>query len=506
MKRILGITALCLLCAGFALPAGAVSLNPKGLGQVLLYPYYTVNKNQDTVMTVVNTYGVGKLVKVRFMEGYNGRAVLEFNLYLSAYDVWSAVVSSPDATATSGARLSWSDSSCIAPFSQNPAPFVSSAYDGTQAGMPNDSGPQTIARTREGHIEIIAMGDIDPGSELGKAITHSGSADLPDSGVPAAANGAAGNCPGIEALTLAAAGNMDTPTSTLFGSAAVINVGEGTFFAYNADAITGFTAVPLLTETGTDHGTLADANSPEATNGRARAYVMTTNGGVPLALDYARGIDAVSAVFMADTLYNEFLAGAGLGANTDWVVTFPTRRYYVDQKLYPSNTLSPFFGAFADGKSSFGAKPNIFDREEGFPSRGKCPPLSASCMYPTIDLSKEVNVISFLTAPAEGTPSGVLGSQLTVNFDPYGFAPYGDAGWMRLTLGTANVVLNEGLGSGKTSDGKELILVGAPVAGFMVYNVINTNAQPGKLANYGGLFPHRSSLSCDTPAYPSPCF
>ena len=37
---------------------------------------------------------------------------------------------------------------------------------------------------------------------------------------------------------------------------------------------------------------------------------------------------------------------------------------------------------------------------------------------------------------------------------------------------------------------------GLPATGFMVYNIINSNAQPGKLANYSGLFPHRASLSC----------
>jgi hypothetical protein len=30
----------------------------------------------------------------------------------------------------------------------------------------------------------------------------------------------------------------------------------------------------------------------------------------------------------------------------------------------------------------------------------------------------------------------------------------------------------------------------------MVYNIINANAQPGTLANYGGAFPHRSTISC----------
>jgi hypothetical protein len=40
------------------------------------------------------------------------------------------------------------------------------------------------------------------------------------------------------------------------------------------------------------------------------------------------------------------------------------------------------------------------------------------------------------------------------------------------------------------------VLHGLPVAGFMVYNIINANAAPGKLANYGGSYVHRSTVSC----------
>ena len=80
--------------AGFAGLANAVDLNPDGLGQVLIYPYYTVNIGQDTLFSVVNTDPInGKAVKVRFLEGYNSREVLDFNLYLSPNDVWTARVS-----------------------------------------------------------------------------------------------------------------------------------------------------------------------------------------------------------------------------------------------------------------------------------------------------------------------------------------------------------------------------------------------------------------------------
>ncbi|MEO7756499.1 MAG: hypothetical protein ABIS07_07955, partial [Dokdonella sp.] len=331
MKMPVLIAAAAALFA-LAQPASAVSVNPRGLGQVLLYPYYTVNKNQDTVLTVTNVSDHAKVVKVQFLEGYNGRTVVDFNLYLSAHDLWNATISSSGG-ATSAAQISTGDRSCIDTLPTIPYVFRPYGYDGALAGsgMPADSGPHTVDRTREGHFEIIALADIVTGSALETAITHVQTGE-PGDGVPASANGIAGNCPGVGALT-DPDNQLATPTSGLFGSAAIVNVGEGTFFAYNADALTGFTDHLLISPIAPVLLSLDSANSLEATHGRARAYVSTDKG-KQFPVDYERGQDAVSAVLMADALYNEYLVSAGLGANTDWVVTFPTKRFYVDKGLY----------------------------------------------------------------------------------------------------------------------------------------------------------------------------
>ena len=39
--------------------ASGVALNPRGLGQVLIFPYYTVNKSQDTLLSIGNTGDTG---------------------------------------------------------------------------------------------------------------------------------------------------------------------------------------------------------------------------------------------------------------------------------------------------------------------------------------------------------------------------------------------------------------------------------------------------------------
>jgi hypothetical protein len=97
--------------AGISNMANAVYLNPDGLGSVLVYPYYTVNGGNVTLISVVNTTDLGKAVKVRFLEAYNSREVLDFNLYMSPFDVWVAAVA-PSGT---GAQLLTNDNSCTVP-------------------------------------------------------------------------------------------------------------------------------------------------------------------------------------------------------------------------------------------------------------------------------------------------------------------------------------------------------------------------------------------------------
>ena len=95
--------------AGIASTAQAVNLNPDGLGQVLIYPYYTVNGGNLTILSVVNTTEDAKAVKVRFLEAENSQEVLDFNLYMSAYDVWTAAIMPQPEVSTGG------DDSCDDP-------------------------------------------------------------------------------------------------------------------------------------------------------------------------------------------------------------------------------------------------------------------------------------------------------------------------------------------------------------------------------------------------------
>jgi len=487
-RRLLQSLVVCLAVASNV--ASAVALNPRGIGQVLIYPYYTVNAGQDTLFTLVNTADTAKVARVRFLEGYDGRTVFATYVFLSAHDVWTAAIT--QIGDGDGAKIATADASCTFPaVPTGTSPFTSGDYTGSNA----DTGPTSITRTREGSIEVIEAGDIVPGSAAEAAITHVQNGQ-PGGGVPPCTFATGAGAQPIDLADLAA------PTGGLYGSGAIVNVVQGTLFAYDATALIGFTDVlPVDDLTDATQPSLDQAHSSESPMS-ARAYVPVEGVGT-VALDYDNGVDAVSAVLMASSISNDFLTDPGLGANTDWVIAFPTKRFYVDAARYPGALRGPFveaFGAVVAGQARAGFAAVTFDREELSPRDSGCGFICPGT--PPDYLPFEVNTFGFL-AVAAGTPSGVLGSVLSSFYSspPY-LSPRSDEGWADIDLfsGDGGHVL-----SGTLSTGENVSLHGLPVAGFMVYNVVNANSQPGVLGNYGGAFAHRSMLACaDIDGLPCP--
>lgn len=336
--------------AGIAGTAQAVNLNPDGLGQVLIYPYYTVRDGNTTILSVVNTTDSAKAVKVRFNEGYNSREVLDFNLYLSAYDVWTASLFAGAAVSgeTGTPTMRTLDSSCTVPYFYGNATFFGLTA-GEQEFLPYaytgknvDGGPTTIDRAAEGHFEIIEMGTLTNDSATAKrdgsatAATHvlKGGVSLPKNCQQLVDNWSVINSvPGmwIEDLDEELRSDKDVERNSggLFGGAAVVNVGNGTFYSYNAKAIQGFDK-----DVDSDSLHYQPGNIfPNLNSGDQQTATLFF--GVPqdtaVALFYDRGVDAVSATFMHEYTMNEFNQNAGLAASSEWIVTFPTKNWYVDK-------------------------------------------------------------------------------------------------------------------------------------------------------------------------------
>jgi len=504
---------------GIANLASAVNLNPDGLGQVLIYPYYTVNsngagENLQTLFSDVNTTDQGKAVKVRFVEGYNSREVRDFHVYLSPFDVWTAALFKlPD---QEQANLVTNDNSCTVPrikgatgngLGQLPdgrtyLPFTNARYSGTF----DDGGPTGLSRTREGHFEIIEMGTVTNETEGSlDAITHI-------AGVPSDCSQVVAAWVGVPAGYWITDPNVDIdpPSGGLFGSALLLDLSTGVSAGYSADAIDGFI------RNGVDnlHGVPGDVNpslidvggptGDPGTGGGVTAFVFDNGNLIQAtygaAVGAGRNIDAVSALFMQNNIFNEYVLGGGAAASTDWVVTFPTKRFYVDNLIVGTSAIPPFVQVF-DGVSDVQVGLFPFDREEASPGsctgsdsdNPNCGVCFSPCDDPTFNapvLSYEAQIISFQSGAdfASDPTSPVLGSQLASNVDVR--ADDLNEGWLRIGFNPTS----EPHALSASTEGE--VFDGLPATGFALTNYINANAAPGLLANYSGLWHHKGSRSC----------
>lgn len=441
------LQALAFALAAHAAAAGAVSLAHDGSGQVLLFPYYTANGSQDTLLTIGNRMDEPQVARVRFLEGYNGRPVLEFDLYLDRNDIWTAAVTLGEG---GHALLRTADPSCTVPaIPAAGATFSTAEFDGS-GSLPADPGPHDAARTREGLIEVIAGATLGIGTPTHLHITQLAPA--------------CGELPGSMFEDITDRGGA------LYGTTAIISVGEGLYYAYDAVALRDFSADPL-------YGPAMDASGPSLADagGSAAGADAWIDGYGPLHFD--RKIDAVSAVLARYGLHNQYIAAPALGARTDWIVTFPTQRYYTDPAVSGSATaLPPFvvpFQAPGVARVEF-AEPRIYDRQGA-----TC--LGTYCLYEApFHLDYAVNAITFAQPEDVGDPSGVFGSRLVAYL-----YPYAEAGHVLLPDALTRTL--EGEDGGPLQRGR-VCVKGLPEIGFLAYNLVNANAQPGRLANYGGVY------------------
>lgn len=520
--------------AGIVGSAQAVNINPDGLGQVLIYPYYTTNGGNNTLLSVVNTTDDAKAVKVRFKEGKNSREVLDFNLYMSPWDVWTAALMNVDGTPT----LATADTTCTVPYIYG--------NGGMQEFLPwamNDTGEADvygpISRAREGYFEMIEMGVLTNENEgSAAAAKHDSTTGMPN------------DCDQlVDAWTIFddktnvlgywledPLNDIEAPVGGLFGGAAVVNVLTGYMASYDAKAINDFATSaapnfePLHNAPGDSSPSL---NSGDVTDGDVFVDGMVVNSG---ALD--RGVDAVSYVFMHDTLMNEYTTELAVLAGTEWVMTFPTKAYYVygeeaggapGEILTDADVLAPFTKAWdGDGACEVVELATIWDREEQTivnpeipgneipPIVSPRPPGEIDPVNPIIpfELCYETSVISFgqdriITIPELPDSTPILGSENfhEINNEILGF----EYGWARVQLDHYPYDRN---GNGTVDfdnpndDDSEIYdtseaelsrdplgsLEGLPVTGFSVNRFLNFFTGPNnQLANYGGIFQHKGT-------------
>lgn len=353
-------------------PTG-VKINPDGVGEVLIYPYYTARNGNNTLISVVNTSDQYVIAKVRFLEALNSREVLDFNLYLSPYDVWAAAVIDNDGIPA----IEYNDTTCTAPDLRNDDLYLVSGdgadspdslyrrdflnFEFTTDVQTNDAttfpyddgrdfridgGPVVDERMGSGYIEVIEMGIV-LDTDIQADIKHD-STRVPD------------DCPALTTRWEVEnadptdtdgwnAGDVGAPIGALFGSASIINVTDATQIAYDPVALQNFWSkgtsdVPANFPQGYVNNPAVGDNAHVAPGtiyptlggvvgfGANTAYgnKIATVGAQNLPMGFDLPVQAVSAVLTKSALFNEYVVDSAFNAQTEWVMTFPTKRFHTD--------------------------------------------------------------------------------------------------------------------------------------------------------------------------------
>jgi hypothetical protein len=351
--------------------------------------------------------------------------------------------------------------------------------------------------------------------------------------------------------------DISAPSGGLFGGAAVVNVQAGAMYSYDAKAIDGFYVAGEGTYEGDDSHQEPGTILPSLDSGNSASGTVFTNGATQDSVALARGVDAVSYVFMHDAIMNEYTTESAVGAATEWVISFPTKQFYVHQsflddiadfrdngELDGSDSEDPKTAprvpftsewewvlttyetvdevkvvdepGYVDYPCEVVTLDTIYDREEATiippdaPPGTVIPPIVSPAPPPVegpspdgiipFELCYETSVIAFGSAKTPKAATSILGSGNfhTIDNTELGF----EYGWARLDMVNAT---SDTDGSGVIEDDEVLFrehlggLFGLPVTGFAVQRFENAFLGDGAdvLANYGGIFQHKGTRSAD---------
>ena len=487
------LTSAVLGTLGVAGSAQAIYQDPNDLGQALIYPYYTVQSAGgnafNTFISVVNTTSVVKVVKVRFREGKNSAEVLDFNLYLSPNDMWTGAVIPASTDSAAPGRLVTNDVSCTnPPIPPGGVDFRNFEYTGARA----DGLAAGLERTREGYVEMFEMGTLDPLVGIGTAAVHSATTGVP-------------TCTGLTGTVVAAvAASILAPTGGLFGSGTLINVASGRDTMYNANAFGQYRTSAIYTDIGNDNPNFANTQPASSiVVNPPNVYFSSFSTTTTAALVVQAGSKAASATMMHSNVGNEYILEGATRSNTDWVLTFPTKRLFVNA----GTAIAPFSNALTTSGACEVIDLQFFNREERSAGTSGVDFSPTPPGAPANSLCWESTVLSFrngsTTSPSTpAAPSLVLGSQ---NVTTVGVTSTFQAGWAAVHFSGAGAST-----TGQVSDSGSITTViqtgaaaagspgpqtfhGLPVVGFMIRTFDNGNLTCGTATcqgNYGGSVSH----------------
>jgi len=536
-KKVLPLAVGAASAVAMTAAHAAMYVNEDGTGESLILPFYSAEDGNNTNVNLVNTTGTHKAVKVRIVEAWNSLEVLDFNLYMSPEDHFSfAIVAEGE-----GAKIITNDNSCTVPAIPAGGEMFRNLKFDTEKSAAGADKPYDwtgLARTRVGHIEIIEMGQLDPdfsaASKAGidptgkmnaaAAMTHD------STGVPADCEllvNAWSNIAGVDGKWVEDSDGLATiPAKTefleawtgggLYGYATVINVPEGAAYGYDAIAIADQVADGA--DGGVMHYEPGSVNPDFSNSAFNTSSLIFNNGGVVefnaaegYAVDAVARLQALNATLMATAVHNDYVTDASIGATTDWVLTFPTKRAHVNRAV-PIEPFSETWDIPTASACEYTSL-TLVDREESAPPPPPAPGSSGPDFSPKpptppgpapsnndVPLCYEATVVQFADSSATGADESVS----------IGVNAYLDAedGWASISFDPADADTKLG-GCNKTGTGTapaiacartisdaDDIITGLPVVGFAVQKYVNGSAGgAGVLANYAMSTVHKTTVS-----------
>jgi len=295
------------------------------------------------------------------------------------------------------------------------------------------------------------------------------------------------------------------------GTGTLINVTSGRDTMYNANAfgawVVGATAYSDIGNDAPNFSNTLPAQSivvsnPNTTTVVPNVYISTWADSLTPGLGLA-GSKAASATMMHADVLNEYILDAATKSDTDWVLTFPTKRLFVNT----FTAIAPFSAPVTASGACEVIDLTFFNREEASAAAAGAnfsplPPGAAAN-----SLCWESTVLSFrngsTNAPSSpAVPSLVLGS---ANVTTVGVTNTFQNGWAAVhfsgpnasavglvsvagALGSTTISLTTGLGTAGAQT-----FHGLPVVGFMIRTFNNGTLTCGTATcqgNYGGSVSH----------------
>ena len=487
-----------------ATDATSLQVSQGGIGHSLIVPYFNAQNGNMTVLHVVNTDTTnGKAVKVRFRGALNSDDILDFQVFMSPGDVWTAAVS---AGSDGVAAITTADGTCTLPAL---AKGVAQSFVLDRLN-PALSAADKANNTREGYVEIFNMADIpvnNTANSLYTAIKH--------------VNGVAPCTASVLNATLvnhttepsAAAAGFNTPTTGLYGDWYIINVAQTTTFSGGATAITALNAAGTPGRGNFVHfpqNANANANPMEASadplfrsdsrdsaGNAATVKIAAANydlpdlstpytslaglGTTPALRPLAQATNLTNAIKVT-SITNQYANDASISAKTDWVFSMPTRRYNVAANYAATSTTANDYRLFSNlATAAWGDEMFTAGNTTALATNGAiCVNADAQTFYDREETTKTSGAVF---SPGTVSATRFCGETSVLSFADSGVSVLGGSvarqnvsgvytnGWA--VLSTAN--------SGK----------GLPILGSSFIKLSNPSATAGTSGTYGITWDHR---------------